>query len=131
MDPERAVTMALEALPGLAGRVFPLEVLKNVPAPFVFYVPQEDHEEDALDGLTGLCSAAIEIHCVAGTYAQLVTLAGAVRPALRALQGFEQDGLCIQRATVRRASPDLKEREVNLYRRMYLLQLHYLKEESS
>lgn len=129
MTPEQAILTALEPIAGLSGKVYPLEGLKNATAPFVFYLRQAEDEEETLDGPAGLLSATFEINCVAATYAGLTALARAVRPALQALQGTVHSGLLIERATVRQASPDLKEREVNLYRRMYVLQINYQEEE--
>lgn len=128
MQPDNAIVTALSPLPGLAEKVFPLEGLKNAEAPFVFYLQMEGNEETALDGLTGLLSASFEINCVARSYAELKVLAGKVRPALQLLQGAELPGLCIQRAIVRQASPDVKEPAVQLFRRMYILQLDYQEE---
>lgn len=131
MTPDEAIKAALEAIEGLSGKVYPLEGLKNASAPFVFYLQQLEDEEEVLEGHTGLLSASFEINCVAKTYAGLVALAGAVRTALQALQGAAYDGLLIERAAVRQASPDLKETEVNLYRRMYVLTVNYQNEEES
>lgn len=128
MTPDEAIKSALEPVAGLANKVFPLEGLKNAAAPFVFYLQTAEDEEETLGGSTGLLSASFEVNAVARTYAELVALAGAVRANLRALQGTIYDGLLIERAIVRQTSPDLKEREVNLYRRAYVLQLHYQKE---
>lgn len=130
MTPENAILAALEPLEGLGGKVYPLEGLKNATAPFVFYLLDAEDEEEALDGPTGLQTATYEINCVAQTYAGLLTLAVAARGALRALQGFSQDGLLIERAVVQQTSPDLKEREVGLFRRRYSLRLNYQKEET-
>lgn len=122
------ILAALSPLPGLAGKVFPLEGLKNAEPPFVFYAQLNFDEADALDGPSGLLSAAFEINCVARSYGELKTLAARVRPALQSLEGTEREGLSIQRAAVRQASPDLKEHEVHLFRRMYVLQLDYQEE---
>lgn len=128
MTPDEVIKTALEPIAGLANKVFPLEGLKNATAPFVFYLQAAEDEEETLGGSTGLLSASFEVNVVARTYAELVALAGAVRANLRALQGTIHDGLLIERAIVRQTSPDLKEREVNLYRRAYVLQMHYQKE---
>lgn len=125
MTPEQAILTALEPIAEISGKVYPLGGLKNAAAPFVFYLRLTEEEDEALDGLTGLQSGTFEINCVAQTYAQLIALAGSVRPALQGMQGKTYGGLLIERATIRQTSPDLKEREVNLYRRMYLLQLNY------
>ena len=120
-SPEAVVYADAEAYRGIEG-------LKNAAAPFVFYIQSAEDEEDALDGRTGLESASFEIHCVAKTYAGLIYLAGSVRLALQELQGTTHNGLLIERVQVRQASPDLKEEEVNLYRRAYTLQINYQKE---
>lgn len=125
MTPELAVKAALERLDGLSDNVFPAEALKNAVPPFVFYLLDEDSEKEALDGPTGLCSAALEVHCVARNYGELVALTSAVRTALRGMQGQAFDGMLIERAVIRQRSPDIKETEVNLYRRMFVLQLDY------
>lgn len=125
MTPEQAILTVLKPIAEISGTVSPLEGLKNAAAPFVFYLRRTEEEEETLDGPTGLQSGTFEVHCVALTYAQLLSLAGSVRTALQGLQGNTYDGLLIERATIRQTSPDLKDREVNLYRRMYVLQLNY------
>lgn len=125
MTPELAVKAVLEQLDGLADKVFPAEALKNAVPPFVFYLLDEDSEKEALDAPTGLCLAALEIHCVARNYGELVALASAVRAALRGMQGQTFEGMLIEHVVIRQRSPDIKETEVNLYRRMFVLQLDY------
>lgn len=129
MTPEQVVKTALEAVDGQAGKAFPLEGLKNAKAPFSFYLRQNWDEEDALDGPTGLQSATFELNFVARSYAELIALSGAAVPVLQGLQGTSHEGLYIERVQIRQASPDLKEKEVNLYRRMYVLQMNYQEEE--
>lgn len=131
MTPEQAILTVLEPIDGLRGKVYPAEALKNATAPFVFYLQHSDDEEETLEGPTGLMSATFEINCVAQSYATLIWLVGAVRPALQSMQGNTYEGLLIERASVRQASPDLKEKEVGLYRRMLHLEIHYQKEENS
>lgn len=130
MTIEEAIIAALESIAGFRGKVYPAEAIKNVPAPFVFYLQHSEDEEETLDGPTGLMSADFEINCVAQNYAGLTGLVSAVRMALRAMQGVTYGDLLIERASVRQASPDLKEKEVNLYRRMLSLAIHYQKEEN-
>lgn len=125
VTPEQAIKTALEPIKDLASKVYPLEGLKNATAPFVFYLRLTGDENDALDGPTGLLTASFEINCVARTYAEQLALCGAVRQALKRLQGREFPGLLIERIRIRQQSPDLKETEVNLYRRMYVLQINY------
>lgn len=131
MTPEQAILTALEPIDGLQGKVYPAEALKNAVAPFVFYLQHSDDEEETLEGPTGLMSATFEINCVAQSYATLIWLVGAVRPALQLMQGNTYGDLLIERASVRQTSPDLKEKEVGLYRRMLSLELRYQKEENN
>lgn len=130
MTPEEVILAVLEPITGLLGKVYPAEAIKNDPAPFVFYLQHSEDEEEALDGHTGLMSADFEINCVAPTYAGLTRLVADVRQALQSMQGVTYGDLLIERATVRQASPDLKEKEVNLYRRMLTLAIHYQKEDT-
>lgn len=130
MTPEEVILTVLEPIEGLRGKVYPAEAIKNAAAPFVFYLQHSEDEEETLDGPTGLMSADFEINCVAQTYAGLTGLVAAVRAALQSIQGVTYGDLLIERASVRQASPDLKEKEVNLYRRMLSLEIHYQKEEN-
>lgn len=125
MHVDEIAKSTLESIPGLSGRIFPVEALKNAKAPFVFYISEAETEEDALDGPTGLFTAEIEVHCVAASYGALMGLCRSVRNKLRSLTGTTHGGTLIERAVVRVASPDLKEKEVNLFRRAYALQLDY------
>ena len=130
MTPEEAIKTVLGPIAGLRGKVYPAEAIKNVPAPFVFYLQHSEDEEETLDGPTGLMSADFEINCVAPTYAGLTRLVADVRQALQSMQGVTYGDLLIERASVRQASPDLKEKEVNCYRRMLSLAIYYQKEET-
>lgn len=125
MTPEGVILAVLEPIERLRDKVYPMEALKNATADFVFYRQMAGEEDDDLEGLNGLCTATFEIHCVARSYAALVSLAGEVRLALQGSQGRSFDGLLVERAKVRQTSPDLNEREVNLMRRAYTLQLDY------
>jgi len=125
MTPEEIVKSTLEGIPGLTKRVFPVEALKNAKPDFVFYESTSQDEEDALDGPTGLLAAEIKVHCVAASYGALEGLCRSVRSRLRALTGTTHGGTFIERAVVRQVTPDLRETEVNLFRRAYALQLDY------
>ena len=125
MTPEKIVKSTLEGIPGLSGQVFAVEALKNAQPDFVFYKSTSQDEEYALDGPTGLLAAEIEVHCVAASYGALVGLCRSVRSRLRALTGTTHGGTLIERAVVRQATPDLRETEVNLFRRAYALKLDY------
>lgn len=131
MTPEQAFISSLAPVESIRGKVFPVEALKNATAPFVFYLQQSDDEDDALDGPTGLMSAVYEIHCVTQTYASLISLVSQVRSALQSMQGCVFGNLLIERVSVRQASPELREKEVNLYRKTLRLELHFQKEVTS
>ena len=129
MTPEQAILTVLEPIEELRNKVYPAEAIKNAAAPFVFYLQHTEDEEETLDGPTGLMSALFEVNCVAQSYASMIWLVGTVRPALQSMQGQTYEDLLIERVSVRQASPDLKEKEVGLYRRMLQLEIHYQKEE--
>ena len=131
MTLDKIIKTTLEPITGLDKHVYPLEGLKNAVPPFVFYFQTAEDEENTLDGRTGLMNVSFEVHVVAKTYASLVWLAGSARLALQKLQGTTHKGLLIERVTVTQASRDVKETEVNLFRRPYLLRVNYQKEEIS
>lgn len=127
MTPEQAILTVLEPIEELQNKVYPAEAIKNAAAPFVFYLQHTEDEEETLDGPTGLMSALFEVNCVAQSYASMLWLVGTVRPTLQSMQGRTYEDLLIERVTVRQASPDLKEKEVGLYRRMLQVEIHYQK----
>lgn len=122
---EGVVRERLREIEMTSGQAYSAEALKNATPPFNFYRSRADDEEYCLDGYTGLLSADFDVHCVAITYAQIVALCGATRSALRGLQGETHNGLYIEQVIVKQASPDLKEKEVGLYRRMFSLQIKF------
>lgn len=128
MNPDLAIVDELSRVPKCKDKVYPLEALKTASPPFVFYVRLSQDEELTLDGGAGLMEATYELNCVAKTYKALTVLADDVYRRLRQMTGKAYSGLLIERATVRQTSPDLKERDVGLYRRMYVLRLEYQEE---
>lgn len=129
MTLDEIIKTTLEPIAGLDKHVYPLEGLKNATPPFAFYFQTAEDEADTLDGRTGLMEAAFEVHIVAKTYANLIWLAGSARLALQELQGTTHEDLLIERVTVTQVSRDVKDKEVNLFRRPYLLRVNYQKEE--
>lgn len=128
---EDAICAALETIEQLRDKVYPAEALKKATAPFVFYLQHNDDDKEDLNGCTGLCSAVFEVNVVAPTYTQLLQLTDAAKNALRSMQGASFGNLYVERVSVHTTSPDLKEREVNLYRRMLELRINYQYEEVS
>ena len=119
------VKSQLETVKGLAGHVYPYGALKNDPAPFAFYRRLGLDELDDLDGGTGMMTVRYEIDCVARRHEAMSKLSEAVRASLLSLQSKTRQGLRLERVTCKQESPDLKEKEVNLYRRIYVLQINY------
>ncbi len=129
MSPEKLISTALEPIAQLRDKVYPVEALKKATAPFVFYIPTEEASEEALDGLTELSVWSGTVHVVTKTYAELLDLLPRIRAELRGLMGREIEDLYIEHVTIRGTSPDLKEREVDLYRRALDVRIHYQKED--
>ncbi len=124
MTIDELIPTVLERIAGLEHDVYPGEALKTAGERFVIYLQNTQSEEDALDGPTGLLSASFEVNAVAKTYAAMVVLAAQVQGALRSMQGKTYDNLLVERVTLR-ASPDLKETEVGLWRRLYMADIKY------
>lgn len=141
LSPEFALVEAMDAVPLLGGKVSALQPKPSWEPPFVFYIPSEDEEEEALDGPTGLQSFSAELHCVAATYRSLQLMCQQIKKALRVMQGTVystpdndpdmgvKGRVLIERMTATQTSPDLIEMEVGFYRRIYRVDLEYQTEE--
>lgn len=128
MSLESIITARVEQLSALSGKVYPAEALQNASAPFAFYRLTADNTEAALDGITELRIAQYEVSVVTATYPQLIALAAQAKAKLWALPGAKSGSVEIQQVEVSLASPDLKEMQVNLYRRAYSLRIYYKEE---
>ena len=100
MGLEQSIKAALEGVKGLSGHVYTAEALRDEPL-FAFYRVRTWSEEDVLEGGTGLETAEVEVHIV------------------------QAGGVYIERVRVSQQSPDLKEMEVNKFRRAYVLRIDY------
>ena len=116
---------ALTEIQAIAGRIYHAEALKNASAPFVFWKQDSEETEQALSGYTDLETAGYEIHMVARKLEQLDPIARAVRAALIALQGTEKDGILYEQVTIRQTSPEINEKEVGLFRKVYYITVNY------
>ena len=132
VTPEKLICTVLEQLAELQGKVYPSGALQNAEAPFSFYEQLTEEEEETLEGYTGLRFNRYRIHVVAGNYDALTRLSRKVRMRLQRLQGATmtppaEDAvpLLLEQVTVKQSSPDLWERDVGLYRRVYELELHW------
>lgn len=124
MGLEQSIKAALEGVKGLSGHVYTAEALRDEPL-FAFYRVRTWSEEDVLGGGTGLETAEVEIHIVAGSYTAMTATAALAAAAMKGLRGVQAGGVYIERVRVSQLSPDLKEMEVNKFRRAYVLRIDY------
>ena len=124
MGLEQSIKAALEGVKGLSGHVYTAEALRDEPL-FAFYRVRTWSEEDVLEGGTGLETAEVEVHIVAGSYTAMTATAALAAAAMKGLQGVQAGGVYIERVRVSQQSPDLKEMEVNKFRRAYVLRIDY------
>ena len=141
MSPEFALVQALEAIPVLKDRVNAMQPPKSARAPFCFYIPAIDTEQQDFDGPTGLQSWSGTVHLVAGGARTLQLLCAKAKKALHDMRGTvfatpeeDQDEgqkgrVLIEYVEIEQSSPDLFEAEVGLYRRVYTVRLDYQTEE--
>lgn len=124
MGLEQSIKAALEGVKGLSGHVYTAEALRDEPL-FAFYRVRTWSEEDVLEGGTGLETAEVEVHIVAGSYTAMTATAALAAAAVKGLRGVQTGGVYIERVRVSQQSPDLKEMEVNKFRRAYVLRIDY------
>ena len=120
-----AVLDAIKTAPGLSGKIYHAEALKNAAPPFAFWIQDSEETEQALDGYTELESAVYSLHLCARKLESLDPMARSVRTSVIALQGTEENGYIYERIDIRQISPDINEKEVGLYRKVYQISIDY------
>ena len=120
---ESLIIEPLERIADFDDKVYPSEALKNASAPFAFYRLLQDECEQDLSGDTELSFSRFELHIVAKTLVQVGQLADAARAELRRLAGCTVHGRYVERVRISLASPDLHDREVELFRRVYNVEI--------
>lgn len=137
MSPDFALVSAIETVPALRDRAAAMQPPRSAKAPFGFYIPSGDNEDQALDGPTGLQHYSATLHLVAATCRQLQLLSAEVKQAVLSMRGEIyrtppedeavglKGALLVEYTEMEQSSPDLYEEEVGLYRRMYTVRLDY------
>ena len=143
MSPEFALVQALGTVPVIAApdggepKVAAMQPRPTWKPPFVFYIPTQDTEEEALDGETGLQRFTATVHFVAGTHRGMQLLCMRAKKALKNMRGAvystpvddteegPKGSVLIEDVIVTQSSPDLIDLEVGFYRRLYTVQLDY------
>ena len=127
---EETLVAALEAVEGLSDRVCPILDIQKSTGPLAVFEQQDESEDNAIDGLTGLCTAVYMVHAMHGTYTKMRLLAEQIKKAIQSLRQCMEGSLYIEDVTVSMASPDLYEDRVRLFRRTYKITIFYqIKEE--
>lgn len=122
---EETLVAVLQAVDGLSGRVCPVQDIQKSSGPLAVFEQQDEAEENAVDGLTGLCSAVYTIHALHGTYEKMRLLAEQIKKAVQTLRQSVKDSLYIEEVTVKLGSPDIYEDRVQLFRRTYKVTIQY------
>lgn len=127
---EETFVAVLEAVDGLSGRVCPIQDIQKSTGPLAVFEQQEESEDNAIDGLTGLCTAMYKVHAMHGTYTKMRLLAEQIKKAIQSLRQHMEAPLYIEEVTITMASPDIYEDRVRLFRRTYKVTIQYqIKEE--
>ena len=116
---------SLETVEGLIDRVCPVADIQKSSGPLAIYDQQDESEEDAIDGLTGLASSVFKIHVLHGTYERMRLLSERVKSAILGMRQRVEGSLFVEGVTVKLASPDIYEDRVQLYRRSYQVTIQY------
>lgn len=122
---EETLVAALGAVDGLSGRVCPVQDIQKSSGPLAVFEQQGEAEENAIDGLTGLCSAEYKIHVLHGAYEKMRLLAEQIKKSIYSLRQNTKDPLYIEEVVITLASPDIYEDRVRLFRRTYKVTIQY------
>ena len=128
---EETLVAALEAVEGLSDRVCPILDIQKSTGPLAVFEQQDESEDNAIDGQTGLCTAVYLVHAMHGTYTKMRLLAEQIKNAMQNMRRYADASLCIEDVAISMASPDIYEDRVRLFRRTYKVTIHYqIKEET-
>ncbi|MBP3478091.1 MAG: hypothetical protein J6K03_01240 [Oscillospiraceae bacterium] len=122
---EKTLVAALQTVDGLSGRVCPIQDIQKSSGPLAVFGQQDESEENAIDGLTGMSTAVYEIHALHGTYQKMRLLAEQIKRTIQALRQYAEGALYIEEVTVALASRDIYEDRVQLFRRTYKVTIQY------
>lgn len=122
---EDTLVAALEAVDGLADRVCPIQDIRKNTGPLAVFEQQEEIEETALDGLTGLETAVYIVNAMHNTYEKMRLLAEQIKNTMKALRQHAEGSLFIEDVAVALASKDIYEGRVQLFRRAYKITIQY------
>lgn len=122
---EKTLAAALQTVDGLSGRVCPIQDIQKSSGPLAVFGQQDESEENAIDGLTGMSTAVYEIHALHGTYQKMRLLAEQIKRTIQALRQYAEGSLYIEEVTVALASRDIYEDRVQLFRRTYKVTIQY------
>ena len=122
---ENTLVAALEAVDGLADRVCPIQDIQKNTGPLAVFEQQDETEETALDGLTGLETAVYIVHAMHNTYEKMRLLAEQIKNTVKALRQHAEGSLFIEDVAVALASKDIYEGRVQLFRRAYKITIQY------
>ena len=122
---EETLKIALETVPKLPGRVFPVADIQHSEGPIAVYEQKEESEDNAMDGLTGLVTAVFLIHVIHSTYERMRLLSEQVKSAVQTMRQSTHSTLHIEEVTVNLASPDIYELRVEQFRRSYQVTFQY------
>lgn len=121
----KPVRKKVEEIPELTGKLYYAGALKNARPPFSFWRQTGGSTEQALDGYTDLHRSIFEIHVVGRNLDEMDRLAELVLSKIISLQGMTVDGYLYERVSIQDTSPDIKDVEVNLYRRAYTVAINW------
>lgn len=114
---EADVVKAIENVPALKGKVYPLNAREGCSFPFCVYVSCGANEDDALNGWIGSYETNMEINVVNETYAQMKEL------AFRVVAKLKQ--ITVATVYIDENQPEIYEPEINAYRKIINLKLVY------
>lgn len=122
---EETLVAALQAIDGLSGRVCPIQDIQKSSGPLAVFDQQDESQENAIDGPTGMSTAVYKIHALHGTYEKMRLLAEQIKTTIQALRQYAEGSLYIEEVTITLASPDIYEDRVQLFRRTYKVTIQY------
>lgn len=114
---ETVIVKAVEQVPELSGKVFPLNAPEKECTPFCVYVTRAATEADSLGGWLGNYDAEIELNILHQTYKEMKKLSSDV---VEQLKNVEEATI-----TISEDAPEIFEQDIQAYRKIISINLMY------
>lgn len=113
---DKVLTATLATIPQVHNQVYPLVADESATGAYIVYERTKTTNINTLDGDTGCQIVTYDIHALAQSYADCVTLSDAIKTACKSMAGEQSGSLSVQSVDIIGDSPQEYARDIGVYR---------------